>query len=281
VAPARSLAGLRVLVTGASSGIGAAVSAALADRDARVFGTGRDSAALEAGSGHFVATLARDLAETGAPEAVVSAAAVALDGLDVVVSNAGAGWLGPFESMTAEEIDVILDINLRAPVHLAHAASPHLRDSDAGGQFVIVSSIAAQGGNPEEVVYTTAKAGLRGLADSLRWEWQEGVNGGSKCPLTLTLVSLGVIDTPFYRRRNRPYGRSWPKKSPVDDVARAIVGAIERRQPDVFVPGWLALPARLNGGLPSFYRAIRPPLDRVLGRLSSETADQGGPSPGP
>jgi NAD(P)-dependent dehydrogenase (short-subunit alcohol dehydrogenase family) len=281
VAPARSLAGLRILVTGASSGIGAAVSAALADRGARVFGTGRDSVALEAAAEHLVATVARDLTEPGAPEAVVEAAARALDGLDVVISNAGAGWLGPFESMTAQEIDALLDINLRAPVHLAHAASPHLRRSPAGGQFVVVGSITGLVGVYGEVVYGTAKSGLRGLADSLRWEWREGANGHSEGRLTLTLVSLGVIDTPFYSRRNRPYVRSWPKKSSVDNAARAIVGAVERRQLDVVVPGWMALPARLNGGLPSLYRVIGPPLDRVLGRLPSEVTDQGGPFPGP
>ncbi len=97
MAPARSLAGLKVLVTGASSGIGAALSAVLAERGATVFGTGRDGAALEEEGGHFVASLARDLTEPGAPAAVVSAACKALGGLDVVVSNAGAGWSGPFE----------------------------------------------------------------------------------------------------------------------------------------------------------------------------------------
>ena len=274
MAPARSLAGLKVLVTGASSGIGAAVSGSIAERGAHVFGTGRDAAALEAAAGQFVDTLALDLTEPGAPEAVVSAAAESLGGLDVLVSNAGAGWFGPLESMTAPEIDALLDINLRAPVHLARAASSHLRASAAGGQLVVVGSIAGQVGSFGEVVYSAAKAGLRGLADSLRWEWQEGVNGDSKGPLTFTLVTLGAVDTPFFSRRNRPYGRSWPKKSSVDDAARAIVGAIERRQSDVTVPRWLAVPSRLNGGLPPFYRALRPPLERLLSRLQPETGGQ-------
>ncbi len=95
MAAARSLAGLRVLVTGASSGIGAAVSSALAGRRARVFGTGRDGQALEAARDQFEATLARDLTEAGAAAAVVATAADALGGLDVVISNAGAGWAGP------------------------------------------------------------------------------------------------------------------------------------------------------------------------------------------
>ena len=260
VAPARSLAGLRVLVTGASSGIGAAVSAVLAERRASVFGTGRDSNALQAGGEHFVATLAQDLTTPGAAAAVVSAAVGTLGGLDVVVSNAGAGWLGPFESMSADELDWLLDINLRAPMHLAHAASKYLHESDAGGQLVLMGSIAGLVGVPDEVAYSAAKAGLRGLADSLRAEWLAGARhpGGPHPggPVTVTLVSPGAVGTPFFTRRNQPYMRSWPRPLPVAEVANAVVAAIERRQPDVVVPPWLTGPARLNGGVPSLYRRL-------------------------
>jgi NAD(P)-dependent dehydrogenase (short-subunit alcohol dehydrogenase family) len=242
-----------VLVTGASSGIGAAVSALLAGRGARVVGTGRDAAALAratvAGGGPFQSTVARDLLEPSAPAEVVEAAAAAMNGLDVVVSNAGAGWLGSFEQMPPAEIDAVLDINLRAPIHLAHAASPYLRKSVAGGQLVLVGSIAGLVGVAEEVVYSAAKAGLQGLADSLRAEWETD-------HVTVTLVSPGPVDTPFYVRRNRPYTHSWPRPIPVATVAGAIVRAIETRREDVAVPPWLGLPARLHGGWPWLYRAL-------------------------
>jgi NAD(P)-dependent dehydrogenase (short-subunit alcohol dehydrogenase family) len=256
VAVARSLAGLKVLVTGASSGIGAAVSAVLAQRRATVFGTGRDGAALEAEGGPFLGRLALDLTHPGAPEAVVSAAAEALGGLDVVVSNAGAGWAGPFEDMATDELDWILDVNLRAPLHLAHAAAPHLRRSAAGGQLVLVGSIAGLVGVPDEVAYCTAKAGLRGLAESLRAEWKDAATGGPTRALSVTLVSPGPVNTAFFVRRNRPYARSWPKPVPVEAVANKIVATIERRQSDVVVPAWLAVPARLNGGLPALYQLL-------------------------
>lgn len=252
---ARSLAGLRTLVTGASSGIGAATSDLLAQHGARVVGTGRDAEALAANSHHFVATICRDLLEDGAPAAVVSGAVEALGGLDVVVSNAGAGWLGPFGSMTPDEVDWVLDINLRAPLHLAHAAANHLRSSAVGGQLVLVGSIAGLLGVAEEVAYCTAKAGLRGLADSLRAEWGRGLRGRPD-QVTVTLVSPGPVDTPFFERRNRPYMRSWPKPVPVETVASTIMSTIEGRLEDVVIPGWLALPARLNGGLPSLYRTL-------------------------
>lgn len=242
-----------MLVTGASSGIGAAVSSLLAQRGARVVGTGRDASALAqvvvAGRGLFEATVARDLIEPGAPTDVVEQAAATLDGLDVVVSNAGAGWLGFFEQMPPAEIDALLDINLRAPMHLAHAASPYLRKSVTGGQLVLVGSIAGLVGVAEEVAYSTAKAGLQGLADSLRAEWASD-------QVTVTLVSPGPVDTPFYLRRNRPYTHSWPRPIPAATVARAIVRAIETRREDVVIPAWLALAARLHGGWPWLYRAL-------------------------
>jgi NAD(P)-dependent dehydrogenase (short-subunit alcohol dehydrogenase family) len=186
---------------------------------------------------------------------VVLAAAETLGGLDVVVSNAGAGWAGPFESNTPDELDWLLDINLRAPVHLAHAASKYLHESDAGGQLVLIGSIAGLVGVPDEVAYGTAKAGLRGLAESLRAEWH-GFAPGAARPITVTLVSPGPVGTPFFTRRNRPYMRTWPPPLPVSTASRSVVRAIERRQLDVVVPAWLAIPARLNGGLPSLYRLL-------------------------
>ena len=241
----RAVSGLRTLVTGASSGIGEATAWLLAERNCAVVGSGREARKLAAGP--CKATIARDLTEPGAPAEVVEVAVEALGGLDVVVSCAGAGWLGRFEDMTPAEIDALIDINLRAVLHLAHAAGDHLRASPAPGQLVLVGSIAGLLGVPEETAYATAKAGLRGLADSLRAEWQ---------PLTVTLVSPGPVDTPFFTRRNRPYMRAWPRRMPVDDVARVVVEAIEHRRSEVVVPAWLSVPARFKGALPSLYLAL-------------------------
>jgi len=196
-------------------------------------------------------TIVRDLLEPGAPAGVVEEAAQALGGLDLVVSNAGAGWHCPFEMTAPEVIDQMIDLNLRAPVHLARAAAPHLLASPAGGQLVLVGSIAGLVGVRDEVAYGAAKAGLRGLADGLRAEWL-----GPR-PVTVTLVSPGPVATAFFERRNRPYMRSWPKPLPVARVSGAILAAIEHRREDIVLPGWLGLPARLNGGVPALYRRLQ------------------------
>ncbi len=250
-----------MLVTGASSGIGAAVSALLAARGARVVGIGRSSHALKlAPAGALQASVVRDLTEPGAPSEVVSAAVSALGGLDVLVSNAGAGWSGPFGTMSAADIDNVLDINLRAPLHLANAAAPHLLNSEAGGQLVLIGSIVGLVGVAEEVAYGAAKYGLRGLADGLRSEWARDVAGRR---MTVTLVSPGAVDTPFFTRRNRVYQRSWPKPMPVSKVARIIVSSIEHRREDVVMPAWLLLAGRLNGGAPRLYRLLAQIPDRT------------------
>ena len=110
-----ALTGLRALITGGSSGIGAATARMFATRGVRVAVAGRDVAALRqvtADTGGVI--LPGDLTEPGCPRQTVEDAADALGGLEIVVSNAGIGWAGSFASMTETEIDSLLDVNLRA-----------------------------------------------------------------------------------------------------------------------------------------------------------------------
>lgn len=256
--PPRPLKGLRALVTGASSGIGATVSRLLLEAGSFVVGTGRDGAALDRLP--FTASISRDLCEPGAPAEVVKEAVQALEGrLDLLVSNAGAGWTGPFEGTPADELDHLLDINLRVPMHLARAAGPFLLESPAAGQLVLVGSIAGMLGVADEAAYAAAKSGLRGLAESLRAEWTSHrvltAHTGAR-PVTVTLVSPGPVDTAFFSRRNQPYQHSWPKPMPVEKVASRIIEAIGRRQADVVVPSWLGLAVRISGSTPTLYRTL-------------------------
>ena len=100
----------RVLITGGSSGIGAATAEAFAARGFLVAVTGRDKAALDrVARVTGGVSIPGDLREPGCPRRVVDAAAAALGGLEVVVSNAGIGWAGTFTEMTEEEVDELLD----------------------------------------------------------------------------------------------------------------------------------------------------------------------------
>jgi len=244
----RSLDGQRVPVTGASSGIGALVAMMLVFRGCHVVGSGRSwaSPAGSAASQVMDLSIARDLTEAGAAADLVAQAAAKLGGLDVVISNAGAGWAGPYESMTAAELDWALELNLRVPMRLAHAAAAHLRR--ARGQLVLVGSVTGKLGVAEEAAYSTAKAGLNGLADSLRSEWGPEV--------AVSLVSPGAVATPFFERRNRPYARHWPPPIPAARAARAVVKAVEHRRAELYVPYWIGWVSLLHGSLPGIYRYL-------------------------
>lgn len=238
----------KVLVTGGSSGIGAATARAFAARGFQVAVTGRDLAALKAvaddtGGVHIVG----DLREPGRSRLVVDAAADALGGLDVVVSNAGVGWYGQFATMTAQEIDDLLDVNLRASAHVAHAALTYLRPG--AGHLVFVSSIAGLVGVPGEAWYSATKAGLAMLADVLRVELKDA-------GVPVTLVTPGVVETAYFDRRNSPYLRHYPRPISAQVVAAAIVDAVERSRDAIILPGWLYWPARLRESFPNLYRLL-------------------------
>ncbi len=244
----RALAGLRAVITGGSSGIGAATARAFAVRGSRVAIAGRNVAALEqVAAATNAVCLPGDLREPGCARRTIDAAASSLGGLDLLVSNAGIGWAGPFASMTEDEIDALLDVNLRAAAQLARAAIPHMQSGR--GRLVFIGSVAGLVGVPGEAWYSATKAGLSCLADALRAELRPAGVG-------VTLVSPGVVDTAYFERRNEPYQRRHPKLMTAEAAAQAIVDAICRGRDDVVVPPWLTLPARVKAGFPRLYRLL-------------------------
>jgi short-subunit dehydrogenase len=241
------LRGAVVLVTGASSGIGRACAATLARRGARVKLTGRDKAALSgaarlAGGGD---ALAADLASAGGIDSVVAWAG---GDVDVLVNNAGLGWTGAFADMNAHDAEELIRVNLLAPVRLTAALLPGML-ARRRGHIVNVASIVAHVGVPTESVYAATKWGLAGFTESLRAELA-GTNVG------VSLVSPGPVRTSFLQRRGLAYDRAFPRPVSPERVADAIARAIATGASDVFVPGWLAVPARLRGSLPRLYRRL-------------------------
>lgn len=243
-----ALTGLRALITGGSSGIGAATARMFASRGVRVAVAGRDVAALRqvtADTGGVI--LPGDLTEPGCARQTVEDAADALGGLEIVISNAGIGWAGPFTSMTETDIDSLLDVNLRAAAHLARAAIPYLPPGK--GRLVFVGSIAGLVGVTGEAWYSATKAGLGCLADTLRAELRPAGIG-------VSLVSPGVVDTPYFERRKVPYQRHHPQLMTAQAAATAIVDAVDRGRDNVVVPSWLSLPARMKVNFPGLYRLL-------------------------
>jgi short-subunit dehydrogenase len=248
VAGARGLSGLRAVITGGSSGIGAATARAFAARGSRVAIAGRNVAALQqVAAATNAVCLPGDLREPGCASRTIDAAATSLGGLDLLVSNAGIGWAGAFESMAEGDIDAVLDVNLRAAAQLARAAIPHLQSGR--GRLVFVGSVAGLVGVPGEAWYSATKAGLSCLADALRAELRPAGIG-------VTLVSPGVVDTAYFERRNEPYQRRYPRLITAEAAAQAIVEAVCHGRDDVVVPLWLTLPARVKASFPRLYRLL-------------------------
>jgi 3-oxoacyl-[acyl-carrier protein] reductase len=199
------LEGKAVLVTGASTGIGAAAARAFGECGARVavhYNASR--AAAEA----VVEAIARDGAEAfavagdfgtrGEAQRVVAAAAARFGRLDVLVNNAG-GLVNrvPVPELTDDFLDAVLDLNVRALVMACAAAVPHLRAA-GGGSIINVTSVAARnGGGSGASMYAAAKGFVstftRGAAKELA---PDGIR--------VNAVAPGVIATPFHERYSTP-----------------------------------------------------------------------------
>jgi NADP-dependent 3-hydroxy acid dehydrogenase YdfG len=194
-----ALAGAVALVTGASSGIGAATARNLSGHGAAVAVVARRRERLDA--------LAAEIAEAGGRAFVVAAditdperAAEAVDEtleqlgrLDVLVNNAGVMLLGTALHTTTEEWDRMVALNVRALLHITHAAVPYLIDAAVTSprrtaDIVNVSSTAGRVARPASSVYNLTKFGLNGFTESLRQELiAERVR--------VSVVEPGTVDT--------------------------------------------------------------------------------------
>ena len=155
-----------VLITGASSGIGAACAARLAADGHRVFGTTRGAEPPEAAG---IAWLTLDVRDTASVERGVREVVDAAGRIDVLVNNAGIGIAGAVEDTTPEDLLRQLDTNLLGPLRLVRATAKHMREQGAG-RIVQISSLAGRIGVPFQGAYSASKFALEGLSEALKRE---------------------------------------------------------------------------------------------------------------
>jgi NADP-dependent 3-hydroxy acid dehydrogenase YdfG len=184
-----SLDGKRAIVTGASSGIGAAVVRALRAAGAKVAGGARRAEQVDAD-----AALALDVTDPASCERFVTEAVAALGGLDVVVNNAGLA-LGrdPFDESTEADEETVLATNVHGLIRITRLCLPHLRD---GGHIVNLGSVAGIAAYPNGSLYVTSKFAVHGFTKALR----EDLLGR---PIRITNVAPGLVETDFSRVRFR------------------------------------------------------------------------------
>jgi short-subunit dehydrogenase len=173
------IAGRKVLVTGAGSGIGRELALRFAAEAGAIALVGRrrgplaETAGLVRAAGGTAHVLPADLTDREAIEPVVRAAAEALGGLDVLINNAGNIAAGGLESLAEADIAAMVELDLLAPILVTRAALPHLRAATSGGGDALVLGISsglALVGMPFYSVYGAVKAGLSRFAEALRRE---------------------------------------------------------------------------------------------------------------
>jgi len=181
-------AGVRAIVTGGASGIGASVVRALLARGAQVVAIDRTREGVPDGAGSQVA----DVTDDAAVRAAVDGAAADMGGIDVVVNNAGIGAQGTVADNDDAEWLRVLDVNVLGIVRVTRAALPHLRASEHAA-VVNTASIASWSGLPQRALYSASKGAVQALtlamaADHVR----EGIR--------VTCVNPGTVDTPWVGR---------------------------------------------------------------------------------
>jgi len=189
-----------VAVVGASSGIGRLTALEFAAKGAKVVVSARSQEGLEtlvkeiqSQGGEAVAVVA-DVKNFEQVKAIADKAIEQYGRLDTWVHAAATGILAPFEKITPEEFQQVIDVNLMGQVHGAMAALPHLK-REGRGALIHISSMEGRRALPLQSPYCAAKHGVEGFLESLRVELQhEGI------PISVTSIKPAVINTPFYNK---------------------------------------------------------------------------------
>lgn len=193
--PRRELNGKRVLITGASQGIGYALAVAAARRGCKVVAAARSAELLEqlaaevTGKGGAIATVVADVTDPAGRAAMLAAAAREFGGLDVLVNNAGVGATGHFMETNPESLRQIFEVNVFGTAELIRESLPLLKK---GSQPLIVniSSVFGRRGYPARSLYSASKFAIQGLSDAIRAEL-------SKEKIDVLVVNPGLTQTNF------------------------------------------------------------------------------------
>jgi short-subunit dehydrogenase len=245
------LDGATALLTGASGGIGQAIARALASRRAKVLLSGRRRDVLESlGSELHGRVIEADLASREDVTRLLSEAGE----VDALIANAALPATGVLTELSQEEIDRMLEVNLRAPVALARALAPAM-SARRRGHMVFICSLAGKAASPASAMYSATKFGLRGFALGLREDLRlHGVGVSLVLPGFIREAGMFAeagVELPWWIRTRSP-----------NQVAQAVITAIERDRAELQVA---PLGLRLGASFASVAPAVASAVSRRLG----------------
>ncbi len=252
------LAGSTVLLTGATGGLGHAIARALADQGATLVLTGRRAEVLQPLADELGAiAVAADLSNADD----VQRLGTEFSHVDIVVHNAALPGSGPLDDYAVDELDRVVDVNLRAPTVLTSMLVPGWKQR-GHGHVVFISSMSAKVPTADASLYAATKLGLRGFAQALRPELRpHGIGVSTVCPGFIRDAGM-FADTQVELPRG--VGTSSPEQ-----VSAAVIRAITKNRGEVDVaPLGVRVTGVLNGMFPGLPGAIAGRVDD--GRVGAE-----------
>jgi short-subunit dehydrogenase len=256
----RTIAGSRMLITGASQGIGRALALAAARRGARVLAAARSDELLSQladeahAAGGTLEVVRADVTSAEDRQRMADAALRHFGGLDVLVNNAGIGATGHFAECGPERLRAIMEVNFFGLTETTRVCLPLLRQGHRPA-IVNISSIAGKRGIPARSEYSASKFAVQGFSEALRAEM-------ARFGIDVLVVSPGLTQTNFSQNMLEQKARlqmDHMRGMTAEDVAAAALGAIERGSNEVC----LTLQGRLIVLVSRFFPRL---ADRIAAR---------------
>jgi NAD(P)-dependent dehydrogenase (short-subunit alcohol dehydrogenase family) len=241
-----------VVITGASSGLGRETAFQLAERGCRLVLAARRVAELEKVAegcrlrGGEALVVPTDVTREDQVQRLADAAVARWGGVDVWINNAGVTYFSPIDEGSLAEHRRVIETNLFGAIHGARAVLPIFREQRRG-TLINVGSVLSKVGNPFVPSYVISKHGLAGLTEALRVEIADFPD------IHVCSLFPYAIDTPHFQAGANDVGRAAYSMPPVqspEEVARAVVGLVERPRRQVFVPRAAALGLALHWLIP-------------------------------
>ena len=254
--------GTVAFVTGASRGIGAATARALSQRGASVGLIARNSEDLEtvrSTLGHKSSAVSVDITRAEATREAIRRLTEELGPPDILVNNAGAGAYAPMLEEAPDTYERLMTLNYLGTVYATLAVLPGMAHRERG-HIVNVASVAGKLGAPFEAAYSASKFAVIGMTESLAAEMAPFGVG-------VSLVNPGPVATSFTDARGVPFQRRFPRPKRPEQIADAVVRAVESDRFEQVLPRWLRVGIVTRALAPGLYH-------RGLLRDASKEADQ-------